>query len=801
MLIKKIKLHPFAGVSDLEISLDKGMNVIHGPNEAGKSTIVRAIEFAFFAPPKLMKKGTDMLKELFLPRTGGDTVSVTIDFSIGENEYTLKRTWGGTESAKLSGTDIGKITNSENVVAKLSELLILNQASWKNILFSHQSKLSHTFQNIVDESDIKNSLSDILRGSVISSGGISIESMKNTLEEKIEEYFKYWDDSLNRPKDGKGLEDRWKYPGKIADSYYAFEQAKLDLKSCLEYDEKMDACIKQITAVTAQITETKKYLDENAPIVKDAETRKLLVEKEKVKQLQRDNLNNDAKEWNTYRGALPEKEKTLKAFEKEPEALGAELAIAQKKEGVQGKKDKLKKATAIIEKNKKLREDLKKKKKVNEDDMTRYDELKTELRELNATLKAQKLIFDIKAKTGIDGTLQKGIGEKKKIKLKKGQTISDEASGKIYLETDELILSVESGAENISSIARKIENKQGEIEKLNKKYGIESYKELEELQDESAVIISEMDKLDANLETVLDGEKIEKLKKEIQEIEDIPSVRSSKKINEEIIEKTKNIEIIGNEISGMKNAVAKLERQYRSFDELSEKQLEAKAELNEIKKKLSSLKPLPAGKNVDALITEYNSKSTSHEKLNRDSTGLLVTKAGLREPPFTSEDVKGVLTSLKNDFELNNKEGQAYKKISETLNTILASESGDVFKPFSEKLRTYFSILTAGKYSEMVVQEVLPTTIKNDKVTLPIHILSKGTTDALALAQKLSMAEYYLRNSSGFLVLDDPLRDLDPGRESSAVKVLCEFAKEKQLIILTCDPVHAKMFGVKEINL
>ncbi|MBK5286050.1 MAG: hypothetical protein JJE25_11670 [Bacteroidia bacterium] len=46
----------------------------------------------------------------------------------------------------------------------------------------------------------------------------------------------------------------------------------------------------------------------------------------------------------------------------------------------------------------------------------------------------------------------------------------------------------------------------------------------------------------------------------------------------------------------------------------------------------------------------------------------------------------------------------------------------------------------------MKKNEVLPTTIKNDKIELPIQILSKGTIDDLALAQKLSMAEYNLRD-------------------------------------------------------
>ncbi len=801
MLIKKIKLHPFAGINDLEVSLQKGMNVIHGSNEAGKSTILKAIEFAFFSPAKLMKKDRDRL-ESFLPKTGGDTVSVAIDFSIGDNDYTLTRMWGGTESSNLSGTDIGKITNAENVMSKLSDLLSLNQASWKNILFSRQSELSDTFQNISNESEIKNSISDILRSSVISSAGISIENMKNSIEETIAEYFNNWDETTNRPRGGHEIDNRWKVKiGKILNSYYELEQAKFDLKNCMTYDEKMDACIKQITESNLQIGAIKKYFEEFTPIVQDAQTRKIQDAKENAKQLQLNNLNNDAKDWNTYNASLPEKQKLFKTLEKEPEKLKIELETALKKEGITEKKNKLKKAWGIVQKIETLKNELKKKKKVNDDDLEKYEELKNDLRGLNSDLKAQKLIFNVKAKSDIDGLLQKGIDEKKKIKLKKGQSVSGESSGRIYLETDDIIVSVESGTENISSLTRKIETRQLEIDKLNKKYSVESYKDLEELHAESADILSNIDNQEGNIETILDGEKIEKLKKEIRGIDTLPSVRSSKKINEEIVEKSKQLELVKKEITDINSSVTKLERQYRSFDELSEKQLEVKGELNDIKKKLSHLKPLPAGKNIDSIINEYNSKISTQEKLKGDLTNSLVSKAELREPEFSSEELKEKISAFKNDFELKQKEGQAYKKIYETLNSILASESNDVFKPFSEQLCTYFSALTQGKYSKVSVNEVLPTTIENDKITLPIDLLSKGTKDALALAQKLSMAGYYLRNSEGFLVLDDPLTDLDPGRETAAVKVLCEFAKKKQLIIFTCDPVHAKMFGIKEIHL
>ncbi len=46
---------------------------------------------------------------------------------------------------------------------------------------------------------------------------------------------------------------------------------------------------------------------------------------------------------------------------------------------------------------------------------------------------------------------------------------------------------------------------------------------------------------------------------------------------------------------------------------------------------------------------------------------------------------------------------------------------------------------------------------------LPLDLLSAGTRDVLSLAVRLGMAAYSLEGNDGFLVMDDPLVNLDPG--------------------------------------
>jgi exonuclease SbcC len=55
------------------------------------------------------------------------------------------------------------------------------------------------------------------------------------------------------------------------------------------------------------------------------------------------------------------------------------------------------------------------------------------------------------------------------------------------------------------------------------------------------------------------------------------------------------------------------------------------------------------------------------------------------------------------------------------------------------------------------------------------------------------MAELFLGEGQGFLVLDDPLVDLDPQRQRHAAAVLSEY--RHQMVIFTCHPAHAELLA------
>ena len=71
----------------------------------------------------------------------------------------------------------------------------------------------------------------------------------------------------------------------------------------------------------------------------------------------------------------------------------------------------------------------------------------------------------------------------------------------------------------------------------------------------------------------------------------------------------------------------------------------------------------------------------------------------------------------------------------------------------------------------------------------------------LSIALKLAMADKYLEDREGFIIMDDPFVDLDPQRQERAAAVIQEFAEGKQVILFTCHPAHAKLLGGHRVEL
>jgi len=90
MHIQSIRVREFGTIDHLEVGLTDGLNVISGPNEAGKSTLMKAVWFA------LTRRCTSKAQEIreVEPNSGG-TPEVTVGIVVDGTTYELEKTFDG----------------------------------------------------------------------------------------------------------------------------------------------------------------------------------------------------------------------------------------------------------------------------------------------------------------------------------------------------------------------------------------------------------------------------------------------------------------------------------------------------------------------------------------------------------------------------------------------------------------------------------------------------------------------------------------------------------------------------------
>ena len=101
--------------------------------------------------------------------------------------------------------------------------------------------------------------------------------------------------------------------------------------------------------------------------------------------------------------------------------------------------------------------------------------------------------------------------------------------------------------------------------------------------------------------------------------------------------------------------------------------------------------------------------------------------------------------------------------------------------------------MVGDRFSTIDMDSDMPTAFKTKEATsLTYSLLSHGTKDTVALAWRFALCEKLLEEGVGFIILDDPMVDIDPARRKDVVKAIKEFSEQYQTIVMTCHPDHAE---------
>ena len=811
MKLKSIQLKPFAGILDKKVDFYPGLTVILGPNEAGKSTLLNALKSVLFTEVELTKTRFDKLMKEYMPVKGGDTIRVSLEFQAEGKDYFLEKTWkpGNSKgSSILKSSDLGEFTTDGEVSRLIDELLPAHQGTVNNILLTWQSALDKTMDILHDENvNIRPDLGVILRSSVMETDGVSVEQLRSRLDREYEDYFQHWDIEKGAPENGRSINNPFKKGlGKILKAYYEKEGIEKDYYETFELEIKIDEINKKIQDEEDKQKKIKDELNQYKDIKSQIQERQQIENDLRTIDHETVEIKKISKEW-------PIKENWL-LKEIDP--------IVSKMEEKKGKLEKEENESRQNQENKEFRQwfknlhklhkkiedaenKLSKVKKVTEEDIELLKNKKQEVKDLENEIKASKLTISFLAKNQQVLTL-KDVSEKEEtFALGQGDKIEKTFPGKLTLEHEDWKMEVQAGEGEIDKLIFEKEEKVKEVEDEFKRLGIDTFEKAQSVNMEYERLRHEVEYAKRSFIEELGEERYEELEEKYKQLGKEKQVRPLDKISVEKVRLELELEGLQKKKKEGIEQIKDWKETYGSHDEMISILGGKQHKQKELNIKLGNLAVLPGGFN------DYKSFYDYIDMLNDNDRKVQEEISSLREQKITiesqkhdqsSEELKIQFSESEQNFQRILLDGKAIAHIKEKATDLLGKMDTKTYEGFQNKFVNYFIHMSGKSFSEVEMEQDLPEKlIKDDGSELTYNLLSFGTKDTFSLALRLTMAEYFLRDKSGFLILDDPLVDMDLGRQALAAEQINEFAKTRQVIFLTCHPQTAEMLNGKCIKM
>ncbi|RQD77327.1 MAG: hypothetical protein D5S01_02720 [Halanaerobium sp. MSAO_Bac5] len=806
MKLKNFNTQIFAGLSDQEVSFAPGLNILLGPNEAGKSSIINAIFATLFSDPKI-KRNTTKDKEFnqkFLPYPDGDYIHGSLIIEDNAKSYRIEKKWSRNNPSVLLEKPNGNLIDSpEKIDNILNEILLYGESTYDNIVFAKQSEVKAAVKKIAEESELKSTVTDFLRKAVMEMDGIVTDEIKEKIEAEKDKLLSKWDLDKHQPEnpDRDVNHPYIKARGKIYDAYIEKESIKAKIRKAENSEKELHKINGEIESLEAELKAVVKKLTELSAIEADINKRSEIEPDLKRKQEKLSELNKIKKEWPELLKKNKEHKKKLKEYKQALEKLKEEKAAYDKFKLKEELEEKLSKVKELNQKIEKISSEKEKYAEVNEEIAEELVKLENKISYIDAQLLAGKLKAKInKASSALK--IVKGINAEEEIEA--GSEI--EADGYIRVHNNDIDLEISSAEidfeqlqEEHQSFREKYNKMINELEKLE----ISNSKEAREKLKTKNDLLRDSKEAQKEKAKILADKTHKELKEEHENIEVDSSSREIEVIRAEIEQlKDNKISDLKIEIKTKENKIEEWQEEYNSLEELKDKIKTLKTNSNNLQKELRKLAELPEEFNSNEEFREKirdlrKSKEDKTEAKNDKNYKLIEIQDTM--PDESLEELEEIYENKERKF--NGLEDRASRllKVEEAFSQTLKEMDEKSFEPLINSFNSYLNILTAGNYQTSKINESFDIEIikedANNKLPVNINLLSFGTYDSVALALRFALYENLFQDKPGFIILDDCLVNLDPERTEKAIDLIKSFKDKYQIIFSTCNPDTAARLG------
>lgn len=802
MYIKSYRSDRFAGIKDMELDFIDGLNIILGPNESGKSTIINGMYSALFKDINIKRNNNKDIEfsYKFMPRSEGDTIDSSLVLRTEEGDYSIKRQWGEDKSVKLRTPEDNIIRNSEGVEKTLKEILVFGETTYSNIVFAKQEDLNSVLQNILEDSSFKREIGDLLRRALMELDGVSVEKIEESIDEELDSIHGRWDIEKSYPQNNRGVHNPYVNGlGSVIKSYYKKEELKIKMDKANRSEKDFENISNELSKIEDLRIEYLSEKDKLEALEEDINKRSIL-------ELQIETLGKDLEELMDIVKKWPNMEEEIDLLEREKSELEEEkLNLEQDKTNLLKLdkrielENKLKKIEKTYEEIEELEEKLKEIPKIEIEDIRKLEKLDMKIKTLEVSLNAGELVAILNRKD-IPISISKDFEDIEEFSL--GENVKAENSIKVIGKEFEFEIKIgERDFEKINLEMKELKEKFRE--KLNN-LNIANLEEGKINREKIESYNREINYLHEDIKRLLGENDLGKFKSELKELEKIKIEKSEDELNRELNDiKEKEIRIISER--NLKKAQLKdwIER-YEDFESVFSIVGENSFNVKSKKSQLQKLKSLPEEfESVEEFKERLSFLKGELDRIQGEVKYLNEKYYEMKNELLdeTYEELKLQSIDLENEFERHLNRGKKLLRIKEefqkTKNRMISNPLEPLIKEFSDIL----AIITEGKYSTPNIEETFEINLENNGKIIPFDLLSAGTYDSVSLALRFALLKYLYDGEDGFLILDDPLVDLDPRRKQEAISLIKEFAKKYQIIFTTCSPETAKKLGGNLIEL
>jgi exonuclease SbcC len=806
----KLSLQPFGAFSKKLLEFGPGLNVVLGPNEAGKSTVFNAVRLVLLVPSDLPKREREKRIDPWLPVSGGDFVRVDLELLKGTEAWVVRRRWGTDAFSRLELPGGGSLGDEEKVREKLAELLPARAGTLEHVLMTRQWMLGRTLESFQEEAQEPIAdLSDILRRAVLETGGVSVDRFLEKVKAERDRAFLRWDREAGGPEKSKGTQKRWaKGFGTVLGAWYELDDARERAKKAAVRDAELDSVNAELRQAVSAAASRKEFLDASETAARDARERRSLEADLRAVRAEAASLGTVVEKWPVAAHRVRELEHSLAGAEERRQVLADEQRRAQKAEEARLLRERharvMRRKAAVDE----AQAALKAAPRLDKKTLAEIRASSDAVNRLEVGLEAGRISVTVAGRSAGELLTQEDFAPEKHGAIGPDRTLNLAATGRIRIVHKDLEIEVRSGGADAQARGEKAAAARRARDELFRKHGAKDLEETEERNREWEKLAERLNAAEKNLADELGGETLADLAASVAAAGDAVPARGLQEVTAELAGFQNQEKTDRQDLAELRRQIADWEAAHSSLDKLVRSLAAAKSKEDILLAKISGAHELPEGfADVESFLAAVQKAQDDLGKF-QGRRDVLSERAHNLEGQAdqwdgqSAEELAVQVSDAEETFAAELRRAEALDRISERSAALLASTDGAISSGLAARLSEMLSAMTAGRHAGLVMEGPLPVALsEGDDSSLGWDQLSAGTRDSLALALRLSMADYFLGQEDGFMLLDDPLVDMDPDRQKAAAAALKAFAARRQLIVFTCHPGTAALLGAKPIML